>query len=58
MKIKYGRNNAEGGNVLNSDFCVAVHGLVFLKHKGCTISSEELAGKYLYQSGPRKKSNG
>ena len=43
MKIKYGRNNAEGGNVLNSDFCVAVHGLVFLKHKGCTISSEELA---------------
>jgi len=28
---------------LNSDFCVAVHGLVFLKHKGCTISSEELA---------------
>ena len=28
---------------MNSDFCVAVHGLVFLKHKGCTISSEELA---------------
>ena len=22
----------KGGNVLNSDFCVAVHGLVFLKH--------------------------
>ena len=57
MKIKYGRNNAEGGNVLNSDF-VWPHGLVFLKHKGCTISSEELAEKYLYQSGPCKKSNG
>ena len=28
---------------MNSDFCVAVHGLVFLKHQGCTISSEELA---------------
>lgn len=28
---------------MNSDFCVAVHGLVYLKHKGCTVSSEELA---------------
>lgn len=28
---------------MNSDFCVAVHGLVFLKHRGCTISSEDLA---------------
>lgn len=28
---------------MNSDFCVAVHSLVYLKHKGGTISSEELA---------------
>lgn len=28
---------------MNSDFCVAVHGLVFLNHKGRVLSSEELA---------------
>ncbi len=28
---------------MNSDFCVAVHGLVFLNHKGTVLSSEELA---------------
>ena len=28
---------------MNSDFVVAVHGLVYLKHKGCIASSEELA---------------
>ncbi len=28
---------------MNSDFCVAVHGLVYLNHKACVLSSEELA---------------
>lgn len=28
---------------MNSDFVVAVHGLVYLNHKGCIASSEELA---------------
>lgn len=28
---------------MNSDFCVAVHALVFLNHKACLLSSEELA---------------
>lgn len=28
---------------MKSDFILAVHGLVYLKHKGCIISSEELA---------------
>ncbi len=28
---------------MKSDFIVAVHGLVYLKHKGCITSSEELA---------------
>lgn len=28
---------------MNSDFNVAVHALVFLNHKGCVLSSEELA---------------
>ena len=28
---------------LNSDFCVAVHGLVYLKHKNDMVPSEELA---------------
>lgn len=28
---------------VNSDFSVAVHALVFLNHKGCVLSSEELA---------------
>ena len=28
---------------MKSDFIVAVHGLVFLNHKGCITSSEELA---------------
>lgn len=33
----------KGDAALNSDFCVAVHGLVYLKHKGSVIPSEELA---------------
>lgn len=28
---------------MTSDFCVAVHALVFLHHMGCTKSSEEMA---------------
>lgn len=28
---------------MNSDFCVAVHGLVYLNHKARVLSSEELA---------------
>lgn len=28
---------------MNSDFCVAVHGMVYLNHKNCQLSSEELA---------------
>ena len=28
---------------MTSDFCVAVHGLVYLNHKGKVLSSEELA---------------
>ena len=28
---------------MNSAFCVAVHALVYLNHKGCMLSSEELA---------------
>ncbi len=28
---------------MNSSFCVAVHALVYLNHKGCMLSSEELA---------------
>lgn len=28
---------------MNSDFCVAVHALVYLNHKACVLSSEELA---------------
>ncbi len=28
---------------MNSDFNVAVHALVYLQHKACTLSSEELA---------------
>ncbi len=28
---------------MNSDFCVAVHALVYLNHKDCVLSSEELA---------------
>lgn len=28
---------------MNSDFCVAIHGLVYLNHKACVLSSEELA---------------
>ncbi|SHK42709.1 Rrf2 family protein [Hathewaya proteolytica DSM 3090] len=28
---------------MNSDLCVAIHGLVYLSHKGCMASSEELA---------------
>ena len=28
---------------MNSDFCVAVHGLVYLKHKNDMVPSEELA---------------
>ena len=28
---------------MKSDFIVAVHGLVYLKHRGCITSSEELA---------------
>lgn len=29
---------------MNSNFCVAVHGMVYLKHKAGIVSSEELAG--------------
>ena len=29
---------------MNSDFCVAVHALVYLNHKAAVLSSEELAG--------------
>lgn len=28
---------------MNSDFCVAVHALVYLNRRGCVLSSEELA---------------
>jgi DNA-binding IscR family transcriptional regulator len=28
---------------MHSDFCVAVHALVYLRHKRCLLSSEELA---------------
>lgn len=28
---------------MNSDFTVAVHALVYLSHRGCTLSSEQLA---------------
>ena len=28
---------------MTSEFCVAVHALVFLNHKGCTVRSEALA---------------
>lgn len=28
---------------MKSDFIVAVHSLIYLKHKGCSINSEELA---------------
>lgn len=28
---------------MNSDFCVAVHAMVYLNHKNCVLSSEELA---------------
>ena len=28
---------------MNSDFCVAVHGMVYLYHKKCQLSSDELA---------------
>ena len=28
---------------MNSDFCVAVHGMVYLNHKKCQLSSDELA---------------
>ena len=28
---------------MSSDFCLAVHALVFLNHKACVVSSEELA---------------
>ena len=28
---------------MTSDFCVAVHALVYLNHKACVLSSEELA---------------
>ena len=28
---------------MNSDFCVGVHALVYLSHKNCCLSSEELA---------------
>lgn len=28
---------------MNSTFCVGVHALVYLNHKGCMLSSEELA---------------
>ena len=27
---------------MNSDFCVAVHALVYLNRRGCVLSSEEL----------------
>lgn len=29
---------------MNGEFCVAVHALVYLNHKACSLSSEELAG--------------
>ena len=34
---------------MNSDFCVAVHALVYLNRRGCVLSSEELA-RYLADS--------
>lgn len=37
------QSSEQEGTEMNSDFCVAVHGLVYLNHKGCVLSSEELA---------------
>ena len=34
---------------MTSDFCVAVHALVFLHHKGCSQSSEEMAANICTQ---------
>ena len=39
ITVKMSERRAE----LNSDFCVAVHGLVYLKHKNDMVPSEELA---------------
>lgn len=43
---------------MKSDFSVAVHALVYLSVKGCTLSSDALARQHLYQRGAGAQGHG
>lgn len=43
---------------MTSDYCVAVHALVYLNHKAKVLSSEELAENICTNPGPGAQSHG